>query len=64
MNKQAQREKLINEELKTIGEIESLQHDIDLYNGDLEKIRKHRADLDNGLNDQAWESYAKEVLQA
>jgi predicted nucleic acid-binding Zn-ribbon protein len=62
MEKLSQREKLLREERLAIGEIESLQHDIDVYKEDLAKIRKHLADLDNGLNDNAWESYAKELL--
>lgn len=62
MDNLSQREKLLREERLAIREIESLQQDIDVYKEDLAKVRKHLADLDNGLNHNAWESYAKEVL--
>jgi hypothetical protein len=62
MNHLTQKEKFLKEEELAVGEIASLQLEIDFYKNDLKKIRKHLADLENGKNDNAWESYTKEVL--
>jgi prefoldin subunit 5 len=61
MNYLTQKEKLLREQRLIISEIQSLQNNIDLYNKDLEQVRKLLVELDSGQNDNAWLTYSEMV---
>ncbi|UOE47942.1 hypothetical protein MTO98_26380 [Mucilaginibacter sp. SMC90] len=63
MNKQTQRDRLLREEGKLLEVIEEYQAEVDSFTSDLNHVQRLLAELDSGVNDNAWSEYTK-IIQA
>lgn len=63
MNKQTQRERLLREEEKLLEVIKEYQAEVDSFTTELNHVRRLLAELNNGVNDNAWSEYTK-IIQA